>query len=92
MAERSHIDAVGSGVPYVVTHINGKLPTTLEQFDGKVEMVLSSEDQQVKVNGEAVIKTNVAVIHEKDAAGKDVRVWEITRDQGFYTAVEQSTY
>ncbi len=96
MADRSKVDQVASGVPYVVTMVNGRPPESLDDFvaDAVVAMTVAAADQVVTIHGSARRDADAVVVFEKDSdgIGKDVRTWQVRREGGRFEAVERSTY
>ena len=96
MSDHSGVDEVASGVPYVVTAVNGRVPGSLDDFGTDiVEVAVSHREQRVTICGAGRRVDDLSVvIHEKtfDGSGKDVRTWEITGDAKRFEATERSTF
>ena len=96
MSDRSKVDQVTSGVPYVVTMVNGRPPESLDDFvaDAVVAITVAAEDQVVTIHGSARRDADAVVVYEKDSdgIGKDVRTWQVRRESGRFEAVERSIY
>jgi hypothetical protein len=91
-----NVDQVVSGVPYVVTSVNDRTPTSLEEFveHDVVAITAAHLDQVITIRGSARHQDDSVVLHEKDSAGvgKDVRTWRISDVNGRFEAVERSIY
>ena len=96
MSDHSGADEVVSGVPYIVTAVNGRVPRSLDDFGSDiVEVVASSRQERVTICGAGRrVDDRSVVIHEKtfDGAGKDVRTWEITANADRFEASERSIF
>jgi len=96
VSDRSKVDEVMSGVPYVVTVVNGRPPESLNDFvaDAVVAITVAAANQEVKIRGSARRDGDTVVIHEKDSdgIGKDVRTWRVRLESGRFEAVERSIY
>lgn len=79
---------VVSGVPYVVTEVEGHAPTTLEEFVGERTFVVERNGSTYEVAGAGSLVEGGVRFHEKVAGGhgKDVRVWRVTRSSEGYSA------
>ena len=74
-------DMVVSGVPYEVTGVEGRMPSTLEEFEGPVTMHTHGPTGDHEVAGAGEHPHDGAIrVHEKDhdGTGKDVRVWTVS--------------
>ncbi len=72
---------VVSGIPYVVSTIDGHPPSSLADFVGAHRLLLSHDDQELSVEGLGQqTGPQTATFTEKmsDASGKDAREWKIT--------------
>jgi hypothetical protein len=70
-----------SGVPYDVTGVDGRPPSTLEEFTGPVTMHTHGPTGDHEISGAGEHPHDGTVrLHEKDhhGTGKDVRVWTVT--------------
>lgn len=70
-----------SGVPYEVTEVEGRTPSTLEEFAGDVTIHTQGPTGDHEVSGAGEHPHDGAVrVHEKDhdGTGKDVRVWTVS--------------
>ena len=96
MSDRSKVDAVASGAPYVVTAVNDRPPQSLDDFVERsvVAVTVASEHQVVEIHGSARIDGDSVIIHEKDhdGIGKDVRTWLIGSCDGHFEATERSLF
>lgn len=74
-------DPIVSGVPYEVSGVEGRPPSTLDEFAGPVTMHAHGPTGDHEVSGAGEDPQDGAVrVHEKDhdGTGKDVRVWTVT--------------
>ena len=96
MSDRSKVDDVMSGIPYVVTLVNGRPPEWLNDFvtDDVVAITVAAAEQVVTVHGSVRRDGDAVVIYEKDndGIGKDVRTWRVRLERGRFEAVERSIY
>ena len=96
MSDHSGADEVVSGVPYIVTAVNGRVPWSLDDFStDTVEVIASRHQQRVTICGAGRrVDERSVVIHEKtwDGAGKDVRTWEVTANADGFEAAERSVF
>ena len=96
MSDHSHVDEVGSGVPYTVTLVNGHAASDLEDFVSADVLVMSvaRAGHEVTVHGAARRLDDIVVVHEKslDGNGKDVRTWQVARADHQFEAVERSMF
>ena len=96
MSDRSKVDDVMSGIPYVVTLVNGRPPESLNDFvtDDVVAITVAAAEQVVIVHGSVRRDGDAVVIYEKDndGIGKDVRTWRVRLERGRFEAVERSIY
>ena len=70
-----------SGVPYEVTGVEGRAPSTLEEFTGPVTMHTHGPTGDHEVTGAGEHPHDGTVrLHEKDhdGGGNDVRVWTVS--------------
>ncbi len=70
-----------SGVPYVVSAIDGRRPSSLDDFIGAHRLLLTRDGHESVVDGLGLqIGPSAVTFTEKlsDAGGKDVREWKIT--------------
>jgi hypothetical protein len=83
---------VASGHPYHVIACRGRVPTSLAEFAGVAEFVLSTRTGTMRVRGVGTAQADWVRFQEKDAAGRDGRVWHITleADGGFTAATGPS--
>ena len=74
-------DPVVAAVPYTVIDVNGHAPQGLEDFDGESEFTVEGHTGRHVVIGEGCADGQGMRVHEKAGhGGKDVRVWNITRE------------
>ena len=74
-------DMIVSGVPYKVMGVDGRSPSTLEDFAGPVTMRIHGPTGDHKITGLGEQSHEGTVrLHEKDADGdgEDVRVWVVS--------------
>lgn len=70
-----------SGVPYAVRGVEGRTPSTLDEFAGPVTVHTHGPTGDHEFSGAGEDPDDGAVrVHEKDhdGTGKDVRVWTVT--------------
>ena len=81
---------VVSGVPYAVREVDGRTPTSLEDFIGaSVAMTVEGATGTHVVRGAASRVDGVVKLYEKsdDGVGKDMRTWQISaEDDGSFCA------
>ncbi len=72
-------DFVVSGVPYVVTDVEGRTPAGTGDLTGRTTFAVEGSTGRHVVSGEGVLADDGSVrFLEKDSgAGKDVRAWRI---------------
>jgi hypothetical protein len=72
-------EMVVSGVPYTVTSVDGRPPTTLDDFVGLTAFVVTGRTGEHQVAGEGDLHDDVVRFYEKTSGGigKDVRVWTL---------------
>jgi len=96
MSDHRKVDEVVSGVPYVVTLVNGRPPESLNDFVGEavVAITVAAAEQVVIIHGSVRRDGDAVVIYEKDndGIGKDVRTWRVRLEGGRFEAVERSIY
>ena len=81
-------EPVGSGLSYIVTHIDGHQPGSLQDFTGDVQLTVTQNGaptQLIGVGGETVDGVR---FYQKDPTlhGRDIRVWLITDNGGTFLA------
>ena len=85
--------SVISGVPYPVTSVAGAAPTSLDAFLGETAFVLDMAGRAYEVKGAGSELEGRVRFHEKsDSAGKDVRVWHVSREDGAFRAVHVAAF
>jgi hypothetical protein len=95
MTHHSRVDAVASGRPYEVTTVNGRQPSTLQDFLSADPIAVAARDgsQAVVICGSAADHGDEVTLYEKDGGtGKDVRTWTISGDETRFMAVERSVF
>ena len=70
---------VGSGKPYVVRQVRGRVPHDLSDFVGQTFFVLDVDGEDYLVCGPGVEVDGQVRVFEKDEEGygKDIRVWTV---------------
>ena len=81
---------VPSGKALPVLAVEGRTPTSLEDFTGEVSFLLDL-DPPYLVQGSGTLNDATVRFHEKDVgnSGKDIRVWEV-RAQGRHFVAEHA--
>ena len=74
-------DALGSGRPYPVVDVAGKVPVSLDQFAGEADFGIERDGTVCRIKGIGADHDGRVRFHEKDVehSGKDVRVWSVRR-------------
>lgn len=70
-----------SGVPYAVTGVEGRTPTSLEEFEGQVTIHTHGPTGDHDVTGSGELAHDGTVkLHEKHdhGTGRDVRTWTVS--------------
>lgn len=85
--------AVPSGAAKPVLEVQGHPPTDLSDFEGDVAFVVG-EDLRYLVRGSGRMAGDVVRFHEKDVQnnGKDVRVWQIRKEQAGFVAEHAAVF
>ena len=90
------VDAVASGVPYIVTSVNAGRPTDVHDFVSApvVSLTAAFHLQVIEIRGTAVLDGDTVLVYEKDrtGTGKDVRTWQIGRREDMFVATERSMF
>ena len=85
--------SVVSGVPYQVTAVAGAAPSELRDFLGETVFTIDMSGNAYEVKGAGSELEGQVRFHEKsDAAGKDVRVWHVTREGEGFRAVHVAAF
>ena len=96
MSDHSDAEGAGSGLPYSVMSVNGRVPRSLDDFGADiVEIALSRGEQRLRILGTCQrVDDRSVVVYEKthDGAGKDLRTWEIIGDANGLEAIERSMF
>ena len=73
---------VVSGVPYLVTDVAGRPPISLTDFTGPVRFTAVHDHTECDISGVGAAATDdgVRFSEKADGTGKDLRVWQITRN------------
>jgi hypothetical protein len=80
-------DLVVSGVPFPVREVDGRAPSSLEDFLGDATLVLEDRSGPRSVTGTGHQDGDAVRVHEKAAGtGKDVRVWCVRSAGDGFTA------
>jgi hypothetical protein len=87
-------EPVGSGLSYLVTHIDGHQPASPQDFTGEVQLTVAhngAPTQLIGVGGETVDGVR---FYQKDPAlhDRDIRVWFITDSDGTFRAEPLSAF
>lgn len=71
-----------SGVPYLVTEVAGRPPSSLRDFVGDVQFTVTRQEQLCHLGGVGA-QTDLGVRFNQKAgtSGKDVRIWQITQTE-----------
>jgi hypothetical protein len=79
---------VGSGLSYIVTHIDGQPPANLEDFTGEVQVTVNKDGAPTQLSGVGGETADGVRFYQKDPAlhGRDIRVWLITDNGGTFRA------
>lgn len=85
--------SVVSGVAYPVTSVGGAVPSGLTDFLGDTVFTLDMHGRAYDVKGVGSQLEDQVRFHEKsDVAGKDVRVWHVSREGGAFQAVHVAAF
>ena len=81
-------DSIGSGLSYIVTHIDGQVPLCLEDFTGEVHVTVDKDGVPIQLIGVGGETADGVRFYQKAPAlhGRDIRVWLITDDEGTFRA------
>lgn len=81
-------EPVGSGLSYIVTHIDGQPPASLEDFTGEVHVTVTMDGEPTQMIGVGGESADGVRFYQKDPAlhGRDIRVWLITDTSGIFRA------
>jgi hypothetical protein len=87
-------EPVVSGMPYTVTAVSGRGPSSLEEFVGATEFTVDKGAVPYVVWGSGALSGDLVRFHEKDKGpdGKDIRVWQITRRPDGFAAESVAMY
>jgi hypothetical protein len=87
-------DPVPSGRPYVVIAVAGEQPAALEQFLGETAFTIDKHGTESEVCGLGSRNESGVRFHEKDIVndGKDVRVWQVTREDSEFIATATASF
>lgn len=85
--------SVISGVPYPVTSVAGAAPAALDAFLGETVFTVDMAGRSYEVKGAGSELEGQVRFHEKsDAAGKDVRVWHVSRQGDGFAAIHVAAF
>jgi hypothetical protein len=85
--------SVVSGVPYPVTSVGGASPSSLSDFIGETVFTVDMSGRGYDVTGAGSELEGQVRFHEKSKhAGKDVRVWHVTREGDGFRAVHVAAF
>ena len=81
-------EPVGSGLSYIVTHIDGQPPASLDDFTGEVQVTVTKDGAPTQLIGVGGETADGVRFYQKDPAlhGRDIRVWLITENSGSFRA------
>ena len=81
-------EPVGSGLSYIVTHIDGQPPASLDDFTGEVQVTITKDDAPTQLIGVGGETADGVRFYQKDPTlhGRDIRVWLITDNGGTFLA------
>lgn len=84
---------VPSGTVQRVLQVQGRPPTSLQDFDGDVSFLVG-EDLHYLVQGCGRVNGASVRFHEKDVAnnGKDIRVWQVRPEAAGFVAEHLGIY
>jgi hypothetical protein len=86
-------ESVASGRPHLVVEVSGGQPVDLDDFVGDVSFVSVVGTQTYRIEGTGARNDAGVRFFEKDAAGKDLRTWQVTAtDAGDFEAQAVSNY
>ena len=71
-----------SGVPYLITEVAGRPPSSLHDFLGTVQFIVTRDEQRCHLDGVgAQADLGVRFNQKAGTSGKDVRIWQITHTE-----------
>jgi hypothetical protein len=90
----SSVDATASGLPYPIVAVGDEAPVVLDQFIGDTMFVVVKSGAASQVHGVGYLYEDGVRFQEKASdGGKDVRTWQIRRDDlGAFSAESATTY
>ena len=89
----SNRESVASGRPYLVVEVAGGHPADLDDFVGDVCFISVVDTQTYRIEGTGARNDAGVRFSEKDAAGKDLRTWQMTATgAGDFEAQAVSSY
>jgi len=87
-------EPVGSGLNYIVTHIDGHQPASLQDFTGDVQLTVTQNGAPTHLVGVGGETVDGIRFYQKDPAlhDRDIRVWFITDNDGTFRAEPLSAF
>ena len=87
-------EPVGSGLSYLVTHIDGHQPGSLQDFTGEVQLTVTQNGAPTQLVGIGGEQVDGVRFYQKDPGlhDRDIRVWFITDDDGTFRAEPLSAF
>jgi len=87
-------EPVGSGLSYLVTHIDGHPPVSLGDFTGEVHVTVAQHGAPTQLIGVGSETADGVRFYQKDPAlhDRDIRVWFITDNGGTFGAEPLSAF
>ena len=79
-------EPVGSGLSYIVTHIDGHQPGSLQDFTGDVQLTVTQNGAPTRLIGVGGEPVDGVRFYQKDPGlhDRDIRVWLVTDDGGTF--------
>jgi hypothetical protein len=76
----SPAEPVGSGQSYTINEVDGRVPNSLDDFNGDIHLLLIRNEQALHVVGNGTRQGNSVRFYQKDLAlnNRDIRVWTVT--------------
>jgi len=87
-------DPVESGRSYIITHIDGHAPGSIDDFTGEVQVTVTKDGAPTQLLGVGGETANGVRFYQKDPAlhDRDIRVWLITETAGSFRAEPLSVF
>jgi len=79
-------EPVGSGLSYLVTHIDGHQPASIQDFTGEVQLTVTQDGAPTHLIGVGGETADGVRFYQKDPVlhDRDIRVWFITDNDGIF--------